>query len=181
MPIVIRTLDAFPEPAFTALRTAAFADFGEESQILTETIADETEFRSHLRQSDSQIRNELKIGAFSDDQIVGWSYSRGEDKILHMMNSGVLHEFRGQGIYSELAKSTISYAIKNGFLKIFSRHSPSNNAIIVPKLRLGFFVSAFEYSEEYGPLVHLTYLVSQRRRELYRTRSKPIVPIGTKD
>jgi ribosomal protein S18 acetylase RimI-like enzyme len=181
MDITIRALDAFPEPEITSLRAAAFAGFGKESQLLTEVIADETERRSQARMSEPQFSHQLKIGAFFGDRIVGWSYSRGEDKTLHMINSGVLSEFRGQRIYSGLAKLTIAHAAQNGFIKIVTRHSPGNNAIIIPKLRLGFFVSAFEYTEEYGPLVHLTYLVSQKRRELYRTRSMPIVSTSNQD
>lgn len=76
-----------------------------------------------------------------------------------MVNSGIFPEFRRRGIYSGLVKATIAYADTHGFLKIISRHVPSNNAVIIPKLRLGFMVSAFEYSEVYGPLVHLTYLI----------------------
>ena len=75
-------------------------------------------------------------------------------------------------------EATISYATTHSFQRIFSRHVPSNNAVIIPKLRLGFMVSAFEYSEVYGPLVHLTYLVGAKRRDLYQTHSKPIVPSG---
>jgi ribosomal protein S18 acetylase RimI-like enzyme len=178
MDFTIRALDAFPEPEFTSLRAAAFAGIGEESRLLTEVIADETERRTQARMSDPQFPHQLKIGAFFGDRIVGWSYSRGEDKTLHTINSGVLSEFRRQGIYSGLAKFTVSHASQNGFVKIVSRHSPGNNAIIIPKLRLGFVVSAFEYSEQYRPLVHLTYLVSQKRRELYQIRSTPITPIS---
>jgi ribosomal protein S18 acetylase RimI-like enzyme len=98
-----------------------------------------------------------------------------------MVNSGVLPEFRGRGIYSDLVKAAISHADAHGLFKIISRHVPSNNAVIIPKLRLGFIVSAFEYSEVYGPLVHLTYLIGEKRRELYLARSKPLVPSNEPD
>ncbi len=92
-----------------------------------------------------------------------------------MVNSGVLPDLRRRGIYSRLVGATIEYAATNDLSKIFSRHVPSNNPVIIPKLRLGFMVSGFEYSEVYGPLVHLTYLIGNKGRELYRARSTPIV------
>jgi ribosomal protein S18 acetylase RimI-like enzyme len=172
----LRILESFPEPEFTTLRTAAFADFGVSSKLLAEVLADETNRRSQVSRPESHFPQQLRIGAFIDDRLVGWSYSRGEDNQLHMVNSGIFPEFRRRGIYSDLVKATIAYADTHGFLKIISRHVPSNNAVIIPKLRLGFMVSAFEYSEVYGPLVHLTYLIGSKRRELYQTRSMPIVP-----
>ena len=93
-----------------------------------------------------------------------------------MINSGVVPELRRRGIYSNLVAATIAHAESHGFVSIISRHVPSNNAVIIPKLRLGFLISGFEYSEVYGPLVRLTYLCGQKRRQLYRARSTPIVP-----
>ena len=172
----LRILDSFPEPEFSALRDVAFRDFGAQSTLLSDVLDDEAKRRSLVSEADSASSQQLRIGAFLDDRIVGWSYSRYEDGQLNMVNSGVLPEFRGLGIYTGLVKATIEYADAHGFLKIVSRHVPSNNAVIIPKLRLGFVVSAFEYSEVYGPLVHLTYLNGDKRRELYQKRSTPIVP-----
>jgi ribosomal protein S18 acetylase RimI-like enzyme len=175
MDIRIRILERFPEPEFTALRTAAFADFGERSKLLDDVLADEAGRRSQVLGPEPPSPQQLRIGAFVEDTLVGWSYSQVDENQLHIINAGILHEFRNRGIYSGLVKATIAYADTNGFQKIVSRHVPGNNAVIIPKLRLGFVVSAFEYSEVYGPLVHLTYLVGHKRRELYRTRSMPIV------
>jgi ribosomal protein S18 acetylase RimI-like enzyme len=177
----LRILESFPEPEFSNLRTAAFADFGVGSTLLADVLAEEATRWSQVFDPESDFPEQLRIGAFVDGQLVGWSYSRREDNQLHMINSGVLAEFRGRGIYSDLVKATIAYADAHGFLKIVSRHVPSNNAVMIPKLRLGFIVSAFEYSEVYGPLVHLTYLISLKRRELYQTRSMPIVPSSEGD
>jgi ribosomal protein S18 acetylase RimI-like enzyme len=147
-PPELRILESFPEPEFTALRNTSFADFGESSKLLSEVLADEASRRSQVSGLESQFP-QLRIGAFIDNKLVGWSYSRGEENQLHMINSGILPEFRRRGIYSDLVKATITYADTHGFLKIISRHVPSNNAVIIPKLRLGFIVSAFEYSEIY--------------------------------
>ena len=173
----LRILESFPEPEFTALRNVAFADFGERSGLLTEVLADEANRRPQVSGPEAQIL-QLRIGAFIDDRLVAWSYSRGEDTQLHMVNSGVSPGLRRRGIYSRLVEATIAHADSHGFLRIISRHVPSNNAVIIPKLRLGFMVSGFEYSEVYGPLVRLTYLIGHKRRELYRARSMPVVPSG---
>ncbi len=172
----LRIVESFPEPEFASLRNAAFADFGEHSTLLADVLAEETNRCHRVSGTDAQILQPLRVGAFIGDRLVAWSYSKGEGSQLHMVNSGVLPDLRRRGIYSSLVGATISYAEANGFSKIFSRHVPSNNAVIIPKLRLGFIVSAFEYSEVYGPLVHLTYIVGAKRRELYRARSVPIVP-----
>ena len=47
-------------------------------------------------------------------------------------------------------------------------------SVIIAKLDLGFFVSGFEYSEVYGPLVRLSYLPGNLRCSVYEARSKPI-------
>ena len=52
-----------------------------------------------------------------------------------------------------------------------SRHAASNTAVLIAKMRLGFLVSGFEYSEVYGPLVQLSHLVGEARRRLYQARS----------
>ena len=174
--VQLRILDSFPEPDFTSLRTAAFADFGEESKMLAAVQADEATRRLETLSSEDQHPRRLHVGAFLEDRLIGWSYSRGENTELHTIHSGVDLAFRGRGIYADMVKMTIAFADTNGFSKIISRHVPSNNAVIIPKLRLGFMVSAFEYSEIYGPVIHLTYLVSAKRRELHRSRSRPIVP-----
>lgn len=66
------------------------------------------------------------------------------------------------------------HAEAQGYSSVRSRHAAANAAVIIAKLRLGFQVSGFEYSEVHGPLVQLTYLVSEARRKLYEARASPI-------
>lgn len=51
----LRVLDNFPEPEFTTLRTAAFADFGVSSKVLAEVLADEANRRSQVLGSESHF------------------------------------------------------------------------------------------------------------------------------
>ena len=170
--ISFRVLDKFPEPEFSALSEEAFSDY-ETSGLLTDVLNTEAAVRSKsLNAADDGA---LRIGAFRGDSLIGWTLARpqGEGHI-HMINSGVAPAQRNQGVYSKLVQRVIKYARTHGYVDIQSRHAASNNAVIVAKLKLGFFVSGFEYSEVYGPLIRLTFLLGELRRSLHQTRSSPI-------
>ena len=130
-----------------------------------------------LRVGDAQLAPENSD--FRDRRLVGWTLSRavaGND--LCMVNSGIAPAERRQGIYSRLVELTIEHASARGYRSITSRHVPMNNGVIIAKLRLGFQVSGFEYSEVYGPWVCLRYLVSAARQQLCRVRAIPILPLA---
>ncbi len=170
--IIFRVVDKFPEPAFSTLAAEAFSDY-ETSALLTDVANEEAAARPTL--SDATDEGSLRIGAFRGDSLVGWTFARPEGaNHFHMINSGVAPAERRQGIYSELTRLVIDHARSRGYSAILSRHAANNNAVIVAKLKLGFFVSGFEYSAEYGPLVRLTFLPGELRRSLHRTRSSPI-------
>lgn len=170
--IVFRVVDKFPEPAFAALTEEAFSDY-EASELLTDVANQEAAARSGTpRVADDGA---LRIGAFRGDSLVGWTFAHPEGAShLYMINSGVAPAERRQGVYTELARLVIEHARSRGYVAVLSRHAANNNAVIVAKLKLGFFVSGFEYSEVYGPLVRLTFLVGELRRTLYQSRSAPI-------
>ena len=172
-----RVLDQFPEPEFAQLAAAAFSDFGTPSQQLAEVLSAE----AAVCDGSSKLADPptLRIGAFRDGRLIGWTLARavaGND--LTMVNSGVAPGERRQGIYARLVELTIKHATVRGYRSISSRHVPMHNGVIIAKLRLGFQVSGFEYSEVYGPLVCLRYLVSATRQQLYRVRAMPIVQLA---
>jgi ribosomal protein S18 acetylase RimI-like enzyme len=170
--LVFRVVDKFPEPAFSTLAGEAFADY-EASELLTAVLNEEASVRS--RTSSAADEGALRIAAFRGDALVGWTFARPEGKNhFHMINSGVAPAERRQGVYSKLVQLVIEHAKSRGYVAIRSRHAANNNAVIVAKLKLGFFVSGFEYSEVYGPLVRLTFLLGDLRRTLYTARSSPI-------
>jgi ribosomal protein S18 acetylase RimI-like enzyme len=175
----LHTVDQFPEPAFSALAHDAFSDY-EQSPLLTDVLDHESAARSgQLTATDDDA---LRIAAFRGEALVGWTYARPDGvQHLHMINSGVAPSERRKGIYSQLVQRTIEHAKSQGYVSILSRHTASNNAVIVAKLELGFFVSGFEYSAVYGPLVRLTYLVGELRRELHEARSRPIRRVDPRD
>ena len=170
--ITFRVVDKFPEPAFSKLTEEAFSDY-EPSDLLTDVANAEAVARSGA--PTAVDKGALRIGAFRDDTLVGWTFACPEGaNHFYMINSGVAPAERRKGVYSELARLVIEHARSRGYVAILSRHAANNNAVIVAKLKLGFFVSGFEYSEVYGPLVRLTLLLGELRRTLYQTRSSPI-------
>ena len=170
--IIFRVIDKFPEPTFSVLAAEAFSDY-ETSELLTDVLNTEAAVRSKsLNAADDGA---LRIGAFRGDSLVGWTFARPQGEgHLHMINSGVAPAQRNRGVYSKLVQMVIEHAISHGYVDVSSRHAANNNAVIVAKLKLGFFVSGFEYSEVYGPLVRLTFLLGELRRTLHKTRSSPI-------
>ena len=91
-----------------------------------------------------------------------------------MLNSGVANPERRKGVYSQLVQTVLGHAESQGYAAVTSRHVAANVGVIIAKLRMGFQISGFEYSEVYGPLVLLTYCVGEPRRGLYRVRATPI-------
>ena len=170
--IQYRVVDKFPEPAFSTLTDEAFSDY-EASELLTAVATQEAAARTETPNAADE--GALRIGAFRGASLVGWTFARPEGAShLYMINSGVMPAERRQGIYSKLTRLVIEHARSRGYVAVLSRHAANNNAVIVAKLKLGFFVSGFEYSEVYGPLVRLTFLVGELRRTLYQSRSSPI-------
>lgn len=171
-PLMLRVLETFPEPQTSELQRAVFADF-EPSRLLAEVLASE----SALRKDSLPHPSPFRVAAFRGDALVGWSYGYREGKSeFHMLNSGVAAPERRRGVYSQLVQAVLAHASATGYASVTSRHVAANSAVIIAKLRLGFRISGFEYSEVYGPLVRLTYLVGDARRNLYKVRAAPLRP-----
>ena len=119
----------------------------------------------------------LNLGLFYKSEFVGWCAGHQESsETYYMRNSAVLPEHRRKGLYTQLLEQALSLATQQGFQKIYSRHSATNNDVIIPKLRVGFTISSLEVSDTFGVLVHLTYFPKSLRRKvmLYRVgEAKP--------
>ena len=172
--IVLRPLESAPSAQLSALQSAAFADFVA-SQQLAEVVASELVARSPL--APKQVQSAFGLAAFRGEVLVGWSqgYREGSNQ-FYMLNSGVATAERRKGIYSALVQALLVHAASQGYSNVRSRHTATNTTVIVAKLKLGFQISGFEYSEVYGPLVQLNYLVGEARRKLYEARAAPIRP-----
>jgi len=172
--ISLRPLEAAPELELSALQEEVFADY-EPSSLLAEVLASEAAARPEGALP--YVQTWFGVAAFRGEVLVGWTQGYREGKSqFYMLNSGVTSAERRKGVYSQLAKAVIAHTESQGYSVIRSRHAAANSAVIIAKLRLGFQITGFEYSEVYGPLVQLTYFVSNARRSLYQDRASPIRP-----
>jgi GNAT superfamily N-acetyltransferase len=97
------------------------------------------------------------IGAFHGRQERSGRYN--------MTNTIVVPAWRGRGIYRALLDRVEAAARASGFVEMSSRHRADNNAVLIPKLRAGWVIAAFEVEPRYGLLVHLRrYLHDGRGR-----------------
>ena len=65
---------------------------------------------------------------------------------------------------------------KMGFQVVLSRHTTTNNSIIIPKLKAGFVITALEVSDRFGTLVHLSYYFNEKRRKVMLFRAGDFKP-----
>lgn len=120
---------------------------------------------------------QLRLGVFYNNNFVGWSAGHQESaETYYMRNSAVLPEHRKKGLYTALLNETLQILQSKGFQKIYSRHSSTNNDVIIPKLKAGFKITSLEVSDMFGVLVHLTYFSSELRRKMLVYRVGDIKP-----
>jgi len=170
--ITLRSIETADKSELSALQSSVFDDY-ERSNLLSEVVAVEAAARP--AGALSEVQSLFGVAAFRNETLVGWSqgYRQGRTE-FYMLNSGVVGAERRKGIYSQLVKAILDHATSLGYSKVMSRHAAANSAVIIAKLRLGFHVSGFEYSEVYGPLVQLTYFVNEARKRLYLARAVSI-------
>jgi GNAT superfamily N-acetyltransferase len=120
----------------------------------------------------------LHVGLFSkDNEFVGFTFGFQEsEEVFYMACSAVLPEHRNSGLYTELVKFVIKRTSEEGFQKIYGTHCATNNAVIIPKLKLGFIFSKLELSDTFGTIIHLQYFTNPLRRKVMDYRSGLRIP-----
>jgi GNAT superfamily N-acetyltransferase len=106
-----------------------------------------------------------------DRQVALFSGGQRDDTTWLMTHAQVHPDERGKGIYSAIVRLIIDYTAELGFQQIVSSHSPSNNAVIVPKLRAGFLISAVEVDAAHGTSIILTYFHDPAQRAAFAFRA----------
>lgn len=137
------------------------------------------EERANLKELEKNMGSPLRIrlGVFKGDQFAGWSFGdQKSGEVYYMRNSAILPEFRRQGLYNALLKTNIELLTEKGFQKIYSRHSQTNNAIIIPKLKAGFIITSLELDDMFGTMVHLSYYTNPLRRKMMDFRTGNLRP-----
>ena len=122
------------------------------------------ELGSHLFQD----RFEIYIAVFDkDNNLVGWSYGWQTDQMTYYMcNSAILSEHRRKGLYSELLRVNLDVLTTKGFQLIYSRHTATNNSVIIPKLKAGFVIGGMEIDDVFGTMIVLKYFSNEKRRRV---------------
>lgn len=114
---------------------------------------------------------------FYKTEVAGWTWGFQDSReSYYMVNSAIMPEFRGRGLYKRVLDLTMEKLIQKGFQKIWSRHSILNNAVIIPKLKRGFQITGTELNESFGSLLNLTYLTNETRRKALAFRSGNFKP-----
>lgn len=84
-----------------------------------------------------------------------------------MQNSAVLEGFRGQGLYAALLEAVLDKLGQEGFQVVTSTHHPNNAAVLIPKIKKDFVITAMHFHERFRSLVELKYIYNQDRRKLF--------------
>lgn len=132
------------------------------------------EERAQLKKLNQNTANLLRInlGIFKGDQFCGWfSGDQYNYETFYMRNSAILPQFRRQGLYTALMNEVLARTSALGFQVVFSRHATTNNAIIIPKLKAGFMITAIEVSDRFGTLVNLSYFFNETRKKVLEFRA----------
>jgi len=163
--ITLRTVDKFPEPAFTELVDRLLHDPDRRAigQSLLQPPAVATV---------ASGAHQVRIGAYAGDVLVGWSHAYlGAGGVLHVSNSAVEPAFRRQGIYSRLVDAVEQEAYALGCLRVESHHRAANSDVLIAKLKLGYQVVGTEFTAEMGLLVKLSKQIEPSRHALFAARS----------
>jgi hypothetical protein len=175
---VVREMTAAEfQPLFTQHKDSVFENVHSYSakDLLSET---EQNKLKDLEQMMGGSPYHLYLGVFTHDgQFVGWSWGCQESRsIFYMVNSGILKDHRRKGLYAALLEKCVGILSVKGFQMIYSRHTVTNNDVIIPKLKAGFIISKMEIDDRFGALIHLHFYTNQTRRQImdYRSgQSKP--------
>lgn len=119
----------------------------------------------------------LRLGLFHREEFVGWHFGiQQSGEKFYMQNSAVATEHRRKGLYRALLNEVLARAKAKGFQVIYSRHMAMNNAVIIPKLKAGFVITAMELSDVFGLLVHLSFYTNPLRRKVLEFRTGETFP-----
>jgi RimJ/RimL family protein N-acetyltransferase len=105
------------------------------------------------------------------DEPVALFSGRQQAGAAYLMTHAQVHpDHQGRGIYTEIVRRVIGYTGELGFERILSEHAVGNNAVLVPKLKLGFRIIAFEIEPAFGLGLRLAYFHDPQQLAAYAFR-----------
>jgi len=161
-----------------------WSEWGEKIFSSNDTSLDFQKVLSEEERSQIKVLNKnlsqivrFNLCIFKGDEFCGWfTGDQYNHETFYMRNSAILPEHRRKGLYTALMYEVLDRVKKMGFQVVLSRHTTTNNSIIIPKLKAGFVITALEISDRFGTLVHLSYFFNQKRRQVMQFRSGDLQP-----
>jgi len=106
-----------------------------------------------------------------DGALIGTYWGQQEPYArYYMVNTVFRHDVQRRGLYRALLPRVLAAATDAGFGEVHSRHRADNNAILIPKLRAGFAIAAFEVAPRFGLLVHLRKYLVEGAAKMFANR-----------
>jgi hypothetical protein len=105
-----------------------------------------------------------------DTLVAAFAGEQSSPSLYRMGHSNVHRDFRRRGIYRMILQGTLNYTAALGFDTLTSEHSPSNNPVLIAKLRAGFYIYALELDPRVGPSVVLRYFHNPEHRAAFELR-----------
>lgn len=119
----------------------------------------------------------FNLCVFHGDEFCGWfTGDQYNNETFYMRNSAILPDHRRKGLYTALMYEVLERVKALGFQIVLSRHTTTNNSVIIPKLKAGFVITALEVSDRFGTLVHLSYFFNETRKRIMEFRSGDLKP-----
>lgn len=129
-----------------------------------------------LNQNMSQMLR-FNLCIFRGEEFCGWfTGDQYNAETFYMRNSAILPQHRRKGLYTILMHEVLERVKAMGFQIVLSRHTTTNNSIIIPKLKAGFVITSIEVSDRFGTLVHLSYFFNETRRQIMEFRAGDLKP-----
>jgi ribosomal protein S18 acetylase RimI-like enzyme len=163
--VTLRTVERFPEPAFTELVDRLLHDPDRRSMRARYLGADGVP----ATVSNAQ---QVRVGAFVGQTLVGWSHGHlPQAGVFYVSNSAVEHEYRRQGIYTRLVAAMEAEARALGCTRIESNHRAANAPVLIAKMKVGYVIVGTEFTAEMGLLVKLSKQLVPEREALFHARA----------
>lgn len=159
--------------------------FFKEFKVSRTKIFDDTvDFSTSKMYSDKEVAKLKKLYAenseayrlsyfiMCNDELAGWAtgYQTDSDE-FYMHNTGIFKQHRRKGLYTKMLPLILSEVKQKGYQKVNSKHTTTNNAVIIPKLKAGFLINGIEVNEKFGVLVKLVYYFNKDVEAVARFRS----------
>ncbi|MEN0059321.1 MAG: GNAT family N-acetyltransferase [Bdellovibrio sp.] len=126
------------------------------------------ESKKRISERNKVSKFHLRLVVLLNNELVGWHTGYEQNaETYYMQNSAVLEKYRNQKIYSQLLDVVLDRIQSEGFQVVLSTHHPHNSAVLIPKLRRGFFIAGMHFDERFRSLVELKYLFNEERRKNY--------------